>query len=84
MTMTAEQIDSFHRFATARLNDGGTDLSMDELYDEWRAQHPSPDELHENVLAVKAAIRDMENGDTGQDADEVIAEIRDELGLHNE
>ena len=84
MSVTTEQIDSFHRFATNRLKNGSEGLSMDELYDEWRTQHFSPEEIHENVLAVRAAIRDMENGDTGQDADDVIAELRDELGLGDE
>lgn len=57
---------------------------MDELYDEWRSHHLPPEELHENVLAVRAAIRDMENGDAGQDAGEFIAELRAELDLDDE
>jgi hypothetical protein len=44
-------------------------------------EHATP-ELHaQNVAAVQAAIRDMENGDTGQPAKKVIEELRDELDV---
>jgi hypothetical protein len=77
---TQEQIDSFHRFATERIR-GGSDLSMDELYDLWRLEHPTPDELDENVRAVQAALDDFENGDRGMPLEEAIREIRKKHNL---
>ena len=73
---TQEQIDNFHRFATEQLKNGGREKSVDELYDQWRFENQSPEELEENVAAIQGAIDDMNNGDSGRDADEVIAEVR--------
>ena len=72
---TQEQIDSFRRFASGRLQDG-SELSMDELYDLWRIENPPPAELDENVRAVQAAIDDLENGDRGVPLEEAIREAR--------
>ena len=76
-----EQLDSFYRFATEQLTNGDSEKSIDELYDQWRFENRSPEELLENVAAVKSAIDDMNNGDTGRDAGEVERELRKELKL---
>ena len=78
---TQEQIDSFYRFATEHLARGGSERSIDELYDEWRYKSLTPQELEENVAAVRAAIDDMNAGDTGRDAARIEQELRDELNL---
>ena len=66
-----EQLDSFYRFATEQLSHGGSEKTIDELYDRWRFENVSPEELLENVAAVRSAIDDMNNGDKGRDASEV-------------
>ncbi len=76
-----EQLDSFYRFATAQLTDGASEKSIDEMYDQWRFENLSHEELLENVAAVKSAIDDMNNGDMGRDAGEVERELREELKL---
>ena len=76
-----EQLDSFYRFATEQLANGGSEKSIDALYDQWRFENLSPEELLENVAAVKSAIDDMNNGDLGRDAGEVERELREELNL---
>lgn len=78
---TREQVDSFHRFATEQLASGSTDKSIDELYDQWRYENMSAEEMRENVAAVQAAIDDMNAGDIGRDAARVEQELRDELDL---
>lgn len=78
---TQEQIDSFHQFATEQIQNGGRGKSVDELYDQWRLENLSPEELQENVAAIQGAIDDMKNGDTGRDVDEVIAEVRSKYEL---
>ena len=78
---TQEQIDSFYRFATEQLSNGGSDKSVDELYDQWRFENPTAEDMAENVAAIQGSIDDMKNGDTGRDASEVIRELRDELDL---
>lgn len=76
-----EQVDSFHRFATSQIENGGADLSMDEIYSLWRARNPTDAELAESVAAVKAAYADLLAGDEGVLADDVIRESRERLGL---
>ena len=78
---TQEQIDSFYRFATDQLASGGSERSIDELYDQWRYESLTPEELKGNIAAVQAAIDDMNAGDTGRDAARVEQELRDELNL---
>ena len=78
MAITSDDLNAFHDFAAARLAIGGAE-SLHELVDVWEAEHPAP-ELHaQNVAAVRAAIRDMENGDTGRPAGRVLEEMRAEL-----
>jgi len=78
---TREQIEDFYQFATERLENGSADLTMDELYDEWRIKNPTPEEFAENVAAIQAAIDDMNNGDKGRDAREISRELREKYNL---
>ena len=72
---TQQEIDSFSTFASQQVK-GGAELSIDELFDLWQAQHLSPEELADSVATVKAALVDMENGDTGQPFEEFATEMR--------
>ena len=74
---TIELIESFSEFAKAKVDQAGNDLSIDDLYDEWRTQHPPADDL----LAIKASLRDMENGETGRSFDDFAAEFRHRNGV---
>lgn len=76
-----EQIDSFYEFASAQLDKGEADLSMDELYRLWRAKNPTPAELSESVAAIRAAYAEMEAGDEGRPAREALRETCERLGL---
>jgi hypothetical protein len=60
---TSEELDDFHQFAKERIARGNARMSLTELFDIWRIEHPTQDELEANVLAVKAALGDMEKGD---------------------
>jgi hypothetical protein len=78
MAITSDDLNAFHNFAAAWLADGGAE-SLRELVDVWEAEHPTPTLQAENVAAVRAAIRDMENGDVGRPARKVLDEMRAEL-----
>ena len=78
---TQEEINDSASFALEQVNNGGAQLSMDELYDTWRHQRPDPAEHAENVAANNAAIEDFQNGDRGRPAGEVTKELREELGI---
>ena len=73
---TQSLVDHFHQFATEQLSKSEAELSIDALYEMWRASNPSPDDLAESVKAVKAALTDMAAGDVGTPAHEHLAELR--------
>ena len=81
MSTTATDLLSFCQFADQRLRNGNCDQTLDELYAEWRACNPAPEELESNVLAVRAALRDMEQGETGRPVEEFAAEFRRRNGI---
>lgn len=78
MTITQDDLTAFHQFATAKLAASPVE-SLSELVDIWEMEHPSPELYAQNVAAIRAALRDMENGDTGEPAEQVIEEIRAEI-----
>ena len=84
MATTAQELESFADFARARLTNGGSELSLDELFDLWRLQHPSDAIQADNLAAVNAAIRDFEAGDRGTPAGEHSRELRRAFGLKDE
>ena len=76
MIPVADELRDFHGFVTEKLEHGGVGLSPEEALDQWRADHPDPEDLAESVAAVRQALSDMAAGDVGRPADEVIAELR--------
>jgi hypothetical protein len=78
MAITKQDLDAFHQFAEAKIADRSTE-SLHELVEIWESEQSTP-ELHaENVAAIRAAIRDMENGDNGRPAADAIQELRAEI-----
>lgn len=78
MAVTKDDLNAFHQFAEARLSSRGAE-SLYELVEIWETEHVSQDVHARNVAAVRAAIRDMENGDRGRPAERVVDELRSEL-----
>ena len=72
---TQAQIDDFHRFASERLTNRGSEKSVDELYDEWRWENLTPEDVAEDVAAIQASLDDMKRGETGRDVDEFLREL---------
>ncbi len=81
---TQQQIDSFYELATRQIRAGHGDLSLAELFDLWQVQHPSARELAESVAAVKSALSDMEQGDTGRHIDEFVDDMRTRYGISSD
>lgn len=84
MATTGEELDRFAEFARQRLGNGGSELSLDELFDLWRSENPSDELYAENVAAVNAAIDDFRKGDRGTPAGEHSDELRREFGIVSE
>lgn len=71
MATTEQEIDGFAEFAKAQLG-LEKDLSLDDLLDQWRLQHPPT----EDAVAVKASLRDMDRGETGRPFERFAADFR--------
>ena len=81
MPAIQQQLESFNEFVASRIKDAKTDATIDELFDVWRLQNPTPEEHAEDLAAVKAAIEDMENGDRGIPLADHIQEMKDRYNL---
>jgi hypothetical protein len=78
---TRQQLDSFYQFASTQMENGGKELSMDELYSLWRAKHPTPVELGESIAALRSAYAELEAGYSGRPARAALRETCQRLGL---
>lgn len=79
MPVTQRQLDSFHRFASQMLNNGGTDLSLEELVAHWRAQQERADVN----ACLRQATDDLKAG-RHRPAHEVMEELRTKHNLPTE
>jgi ferric-dicitrate binding protein FerR (iron transport regulator) len=84
MSTAAQELASFTIYAQQRIDSGADDLSLDELFDQWRAENPSNELYAENVAAIQASIKDFKNGQRGAIAGEHSAQLRRELGTNAE
>lgn len=80
MSDTATELAAFQHYAASRLDDAGSDLTIDELFDEWRLANPSDEELHDSSRAIAASLRDLERGETGRPAGQVLDDLRTQYG----
>jgi hypothetical protein len=75
MTVTRQDLDGFHSFATRRLQSADKDLSFDDLVCEWECFRD-----RDNVnAAIREGLADVEAG-RRQSADEVMEELRRKHG----
>lgn len=84
MQLTLDELNRFHRFAEETLANGNGDLTLEDLVEMWSFENPSPERQHEDLLAVKAALRDVDNGDRGIPFEDHIRELREKYGLAEE
>jgi hypothetical protein len=80
----SSELQQFYSFLGERLANGGARISPEEALDEWRAENPSKEMLDESIAAIKKALEDMEAGDTGRPAEEVVADLRRKYHLASE
>ena len=81
MPATLEDLKRFHGFATALIESSDDDWSLQELLDQWQLENSDSSRLHDDVLAVKAAIRDLESGDRGMTFEEHLKKLSIEFDL---
>lgn len=75
MSTTQDQLDSFHRFASEKLNNGGSEMSLQELYRLWRIENPSTDERAAVADIISQGDADIESGNY-RPLDEFMDEFR--------
>ena len=83
MSTAEHDVDSFTSYARQKIESGERDLSIDELFDQWRAENPSDEQNAENVAAIQASIQDYKHGERGTIAGDHSAELRRELGRND-
>lgn len=74
-TANNEELREFHRFVGEKLKNGGAAMSPEDAVEEWRDQHPDV-EFEDDTEAIQAAYDDMLNGEEGQPADKVLADLQ--------
>ncbi len=75
MPMTQEHLDSFHRFASDRLDNGDSELTMPELLKLWALENPSNRERAEVAEIIRQGDADIEAGNY-RTLDEFMDEFR--------
>lgn len=76
MAFTQEELNNFHQFASAQVDENGDEIIGEGLLDLRRASNPPPEELRENVRAVKAVLRDLESGETRRSFEGFASDFR--------
>jgi hypothetical protein len=83
MATAKQELASFTSFARQKIDSGELDLTIDELFDQWRMENPSREAYAENVAALEASIQDFKAGERGTVAGEHSDQLRREFGLSN-
>ena len=78
---TRTELERFRDFIAEQLSNGGSDLSPEETLDLWRANNPLSEELTNSVAEIVEVLADIEAGDPGRDAKEVLSDLRNKHGI---
>ena len=72
----SSELVRFHEFIAAKLGNGQADISPEEALYDWRAENPTREEYAASVAAIRESLADMEAGDCGRPAADVMADLR--------
>ena len=84
MTTTQQELNSFTSYAQQIILSGRHDLSIDELFDQWRTENPSDESYAENLAAINASIRDFKDGERGTIAGDHSMQLRSQFEVSDE
>ncbi len=82
MSTAHDDLAAFQQFALQKVNAGEAD-SLEELFDLWLIEHPTPEEQAEVHEAIRQGFADIEAG-RYRPADEVMQELRAKYNLPRE
>lgn len=80
MTVAEQEFESFTRFARQQLSERG-DVSLEVLVELYRLKDRSDRGRDEDIAAVRAALRDFEEGEVGMPFDQFVREFRELNGI---
>lgn len=83
MSVTLDELNRFHGFAVEKIDAGGNDWTLHDLLEQWEIQNSDPARLQADVLAVKAALNDLESGDRGMPFDDHLEALAVQFGLES-
>lgn len=87
MPLTHDQLDSFlenfRRFATEKINNGGAELTVNELLQLWAFENPTAEERAEVAEIIRQGDEDIAAG-RGRPVDKVNEELRQKYNLSAE
>ncbi|WP_339747240.1 hypothetical protein [uncultured Rubinisphaera sp.] len=76
---TQEELEYFYYYASQKLSSGDREFSLRELFNQWQARS-SDSAIHQTDLAaIRASLEDLNQGESGQDADVVINKLRQQF-----
>lgn len=78
MSTIIEQSEEFHRFVMEQSREGQANLTLDDLFQQWRAATPSEEELKQSLESLDRGLKDAEAGRL-IDADDAISDTRTRL-----
>ena len=82
MSTAFDQLAAFQQFAQQKVGAGEAE-TLEELFDLWRFEHPTPEEQAEVHEAIRQGLADIEAG-RYRPADEVMEELRAKYNLPRE
>lgn len=80
MAVTKDQLESFYHFANNELSANRSDLTLDQIYQTWRLENPTPEEQADVHIAIRQGIEDIKAG-RGRPAEEVMEEMREKYNI---
>jgi ferric-dicitrate binding protein FerR (iron transport regulator) len=75
------ELAEFNQFLSHTLAAGDATISPEEALDQWRAAHPSPEAIAQDLAAVREALQDMAEGDVGKTLEAFDRDFRRRHGL---
>lgn len=78
MPSIEQQLESFHQFAAEQVGNGGSEFTLEDLVDLWRAANPADDELQDSLASLQRGLADAEAG-RSYPARDALAKLRQGL-----
>jgi hypothetical protein len=76
VSSSANDLSAFHEFVAGQISSNSDLNSPEDCLVMWRTMHPNPQEFSDCVETLKTSLQEMEAGDNGQSARQMLNEAR--------